>query len=424
MRGLIIIALILLPMLALASGEVNQKMIAEVMSGKVKTAKASWWGFDPIDSTDSLQAAINSGVKKLVVDNLGQPWIVRPIKLASDQEIVFERGVEVLAKQGEFTGGNDCLFRSDNGKNITLSGYGATLHMRRDDYAKPPYKKAEWRMGLSFNSCSNVKVIGLTVAESGGDGIYLGSATKGITNKNITIKDVICDKNYRQGISVITAENLLIENTIMSNTGGASPQSGIDFEPNEPTERLVNIVVRKCRTEHNRGQGYQFYLGQLDAASVPVSVRFEKCISIGEGDNSAYVHTRSGRNQTVTGKIEFIDCSFKDAVKSGARVINVSTTNLKVRFADCSVFPAEKTAVAPIVIQSSPGAVDPVGFAEFIDCTVSDWPNRNPLVYINGGKVPMQGITGKLNLRSKDEQRTVELTPKLLEAWTAAPLQK
>lgn len=421
MRNLVMImtALLMLPVLSFASGEVNQKMIAEVLSGKVKTAKASWWGFNPEDSTDSLQAAINSGAKKLVIENLGKPWIVRPMKLASDQEIVFSRGVEVLAKQGEFLGTNDCLFRSEGGKNITLSGYDATLRMRRDEYAKPPYKKAEWRMGIAFFSCSNVTVRGLTITESGGDGILLCTSGSGATNKDIKIKDVILDKNYRQGISVTNAENLLIENTIMRNTGGTAPQAGIDFEPDLQTERLVNIVVRKCKTEHNGWVGYLLFIPNLDAASAPVSIRFEKCVSIGDTDSSVYLQTRNVPKETVTGKIEFVDCSFKDAPNAGVQVIDVPSKSLAVRFINCSISAAEKTATAPIIIRSTSTAKNPVGFAEFTNCTVWERPNRNPLVYNNEGNMPMQGVSGTLNLKSKGKQRTVELTPQVLDAWAA-----
>ncbi len=421
MRGLSLMmaVLVLLPLAAYAAGEVNQKMIDAVKSGKARTAKASWWGFEADDSTDALQAAIRSGAKRVVVENLGKPWIVRPIRLAGDQEIVFEPGVEVLAKRGEFVGGDDCLFRADNARNITLTGRGATLRMRRDDYAKPPYKKAEWRMVLSFCSCTNVTVQGLTLAESGGDGIYLGTATKGVTNKDITIRDVICDGNYRQGISVITAENLLIENSVMRNTAGTNPQSGIDFEPNKPTECLKNVIVRNCRTENNRGDGYQFYLNLMDATSEPVSVRFEKCVSVGETGSSAYVSTLNSPEKAVAGKIEFVDCTLKGATTAAATVINVPTDGCKVRFVNCEMMPSEKAA-APIVIHSNSHASRPVGGVEFVDCVVPDRPGRKPLVYTNGAKVPLEGVSGTLILDREGARRTVELTPELLEEWTAA----
>ncbi|MGI6083262.1 MAG: hypothetical protein ACOYEP_10350, partial [Limnochordia bacterium] len=36
--------------------------LSEVRAGMHTEANALWWGFDPEDATDSLQAAINSGV--------------------------------------------------------------------------------------------------------------------------------------------------------------------------------------------------------------------------------------------------------------------------------------------------------------------------------------------------------------------------
>lgn len=414
-------AIVLLPVFA--SGAANEEMKAAVLSGKVKTAKASWWGFDSEDSTDALQAAINSGARKLIVDNVGKPWIVRPMKLASDQEVVFERGVEVLAKKDEFRGGGDCLFHSDNGKNIILRGYGATLRMRRDDYAKPPYSKAEWRMVLSLCSCSNVKVLGLTLSESGGDGIYLGTATKGVPNRDIVIKDVICDKNYRQGISVISAENLLIENTVLRNTGGTAPQSGIDFEPNDPTERLTNIVMRKCRTENNRGDGYQFYLGLMNGSSTPVSVRIENCVSVGEHGHSTWICSSNGRGRGVYGRIEFVGCSFKDAKTAGASIVDVPAYTLKTRFDNCSFFPA-KSAEAPAVIRSSSGAKQPVGGVEFADCRVPDRSGAPLVRYTRYGKAPIEAVSGTLLLDRNGDTSRVELTPQMLDAWTWSPESK
>ena len=64
------------------------------------------------DSTRALQAAINSGAAKVIVDNLGKPWIVDPITLGGDQELFFEKGTEVLAKKGSFKGTGDSLFRA------------------------------------------------------------------------------------------------------------------------------------------------------------------------------------------------------------------------------------------------------------------------------------------------------------------------
>jgi hypothetical protein len=125
-RPLPLIFIALLMALPLCAQQVNQEMIDQVAAGEITEARASWWGFDEEDSTEALQAAINSGAPKLIVENMGKPWIVRPMSLASNQEIIFEEGCEILAKRGEFKGRNDTLFTARGVENVTIRGYGAT----------------------------------------------------------------------------------------------------------------------------------------------------------------------------------------------------------------------------------------------------------------------------------------------------------
>ena len=77
-------------------------------------------GCDPVEATAALQAALNSGARKVVVENMGAPWIMDNIQLASDHEIVFEKGVVVQARRGAFQGKGDTLFSASLKTNITL----------------------------------------------------------------------------------------------------------------------------------------------------------------------------------------------------------------------------------------------------------------------------------------------------------------
>ncbi|MGC9317100.1 MAG: right-handed parallel beta-helix repeat-containing protein [Armatimonadota bacterium] len=404
-----------------AMGQVNQEMIDRVAAGEVTEARASWWGFDPEDSTEALQAAINSGAERLIVEDMGRPWIVRPIELASNQEIVFEDGCEVLAKRGEFKGGGDTLFTARGTDNVTLRGYGATWRMWQEDYDNPDlYKKAEWRHCLSLRGASNINVYGLLLADSGGDGIYIGRGEGGATNLNVHIKDVVCDNNYRQGISVITAENLLIEDTIMRNTSGTAPQAGIDFEPNRPDERLVNVVMRNCLTENNNGSGYALYLRSLKADSEPVSIRLESCRAVGDHGSAVAITTDDTIDSAVAGTIEFVGCELEGSDGVGIRVAKPAEQGL-VRFVDCTVrdVAAEQPTIAPIIFRSGGGAADAVGGVHFENVVVQDPVDRDPMGYVDqGGGIPLKMITGTLVLVDEDGQRTeVELTEELLGEW-------
>src|SRR4051794_27369949 len=130
--------------------ESNPTAVQEVLSGKRTEANAAWWGFDERDATKALQAAIRSGAKQLTVPNVGKPWVVGPLLLESDQEILFEKGVVVQALKGSFLGVDDALFTADGKVNIILRGDRAEWVMRKNDYRKAPYAKAEWRTCLTL----------------------------------------------------------------------------------------------------------------------------------------------------------------------------------------------------------------------------------------------------------------------------------
>ncbi|MGD9495546.1 MAG: right-handed parallel beta-helix repeat-containing protein [Armatimonadota bacterium] len=419
------LTLMLLMMAAgVASCQVNQEMIDRVAAGEVTEARASWWGYDAEDATACLQAAIDSGVPKLIVENMGTPWIVTPITLRSNQEIIFEEGVEVLAKRGEFQPIGAALFRGSMIENLILRGYGATFRMWRDDYANPElYRHGEWRHCLNLSGCSNVQVLGLTLTESGGDGIYLGSGTDRLPCRNIVIKDVTCDANYRQGISVICAQDLLIEDCVLSNTAGAPPEAGIDFEPNDPRERLVNVVMRNCLTTGNRTSGYVVAVPQLDATSEPLSMRFENCRSVNDGHNPASVTLGATLAGAVDGTIEFVGCSFEGGRNAGLQICKPAERG-RVRVADCQILDCatSRTTLAPIMLASRAGGDAPVGGVQFDAVLVRDSVDRPPLGYNDqSGGLPLRDVTGAIIVEREGRRTTYELTPELLAQW--APVQ-
>ena len=311
--------------------------VAKVAAGELQEARASWWGFDPADSTRFLQAAIDSRVPRLIVDRMPSPWIVLPLRGVSNQELFLEPGAVVEAKRGEYQSPNACLLTFKACENIRLVGPGATLRMQHADYMKPPYKKSEWRHALNLLSCRNVLVEGLTIASSGGDGIYVGSTGGNLPRcVDVVIRNVTCRDNHRQGISVITADNLLIENTLLCDTHGTPPAAGIDFEPNHPNECLRNCVMRNCRAENNEGCGYATWAGQLSATSTPVDIRFENCTSTGNRLAAFFAwNSRSGRD--VGGRVTLRDCRFGKSLSP--QTIDFRENNrgtLKYDIADCS----------------------------------------------------------------------------------------
>ena len=314
---------------AVASAAPRPDLVERVNKGELAEARVSWWGFDRTDSTRFIKAALASKAKKVVFDRMEGPWYSTPqmVRGRDGLHVSFERGAELVALRGFFTNRVDALLTFSNVKNLRLSGYGASIRMWRCDYARPPYCWSEWRHAVTFMNVENATVEGLRIEESGGDGLYLNGV------KDCVVRDVICDRNYRQGISVISAENLLIENCTLCNTKGTPPAAGIDFEPNNMAESLVNCVMRNCTIADNEGAGIDMALVCLNGKSKDVSLRFENCRVIGNRQGLRLGSENPPLNE-LKGTIDLRNCLF-DRSQSGIVLNENDGMPIKINLDGC-----------------------------------------------------------------------------------------
>ena len=182
--------------------------------------------------------------------------------------------------------------------------------MRKSDYRKRPYDQAEWRHAISLRGAARARIAGLRVESAGGDGIYVGVQRREgehIPCEDLTLQDLEIFDSHRQGVSVISARRLLIEDSLISGSTGAMPMSGIDFEPNGDDPGFNDCVVRRCRIAANAGVGILFVLSRLGADSSPVSVRIEDCAV----DNPPVAVWLRGLDNHVRGTLTFSGISFR-----------------------------------------------------------------------------------------------------------------
>lgn len=349
----------LAPAARAADNTANPDAVRAVEAGERSQANAAWWGFDEEDATQPLQEAIDAGAETLIVPDMGSPWYVEPIELTQDgQTIVFEEGVVIEAKAGAFHDRRASLFTAESVEDLTLHGYGATWRMRIDDYQSDAYEPSGWRHGLALLSARNVEIAGLRIEDTGGDGIYIGRA--GVYDErdvresghceNITIRDVVCDNNHRQGISVISVRGLLIEDCVLMNTDGTPPAAGIDFEPNNPTDVLVDCVLRNTHFRGNR-RGVFIYLRALNDTSEPVSILVENCHIAQE---SVGLDVAAVRDRAPQGTIEFRNVVV-DGVNS--RIRDKSPNGVDVILTECTFIDGHVNFHASLPIASSVGGV-------------------------------------------------------------------
>ena len=126
------------------------------------------------------------------------------------------------------------------GRKIKLHGNGSIIG---DKYTHLD-NKWEWGMGISIHNSNDIEVSDITVKNCWGDCIYIDD-----NSKNIHINNCILDNGRRQGISVISGDNILIENCLILNVKGTAPQYGIDIEPDKD-KRIGKVVVKNVHVKN------------------------------------------------------------------------------------------------------------------------------------------------------------------------------
>lgn len=374
--------------------------LALVQKGELKTVHASWWGFNSEDSTEALIQAINSKAPQIIIDKMEAPWITaKTLLLPSDIEIIFEEGAELQAKRGEFKGKGDCLVKIHQSRNVTIRGLGkgATLRMHKKDYHSDAYENSEWRHCISLSGSHNISISNLKLLESGGDGIYFGVTATLECSTEVTVKNVICDGNNRQGISVIGGVNCLVEDCQFINTSGTPPAAGIDFEPNRPGEHIDNFILRNCFSGNNLGCGYLFSLGNFTAPSGSLNITLENCRSNNDKGSALVFYKPNGAGRDTPGKVLIKNCTFEN--NAASIIFNGSCANgFKTVFENVELRNiASNTEKAPIQFGYAPHSTGLAGNILFKNVNVYDTIDRDPFEFINGGTTGgLEKISGKI----------------------------
>ncbi len=290
-----------------------------------------------MDHNRALVMAMKSYYDTIVLDRRPEPWVFAPLKIweAKNKVLILESGVEVRAKKNAFKKTSNSLWQFILCENIQILGNGATFSMNKEEYIE-----GEWRHGISLRACKDVEIRDITIRDSGGDGIYLaGWNQKGTFSENITIDGIQSINNKRQGISIISARNVKISNSLFAETKGTLPSAGLDIEPDHPEDVISQIEITDCIFRDNDHAGIMLGLGKLDENSHPISIVIRNSIL---RNNHVPTHPRSAaeviiganRESPVKGNVLFDKCVFEDS-KWGIFYSRKRSDAFTVTFTDC-----------------------------------------------------------------------------------------
>lgn len=139
------------------------------------------------------------------------------------------------------------IIRGRNVNNVKI--IGGTIQGDRNEHQGVD---GEWGHGINLRDCNNV-YIRTKCIDCWGDGIFLGGGSS--PTKNVVIENTISDNNRRQGLSMVYTENVKIYNSHFTNTNGTYPEAGIDMEPSNANESVINTSIINCNFSGNRKTG-------------------------------------------------------------------------------------------------------------------------------------------------------------------------
>lgn len=196
-------------------------------------------GTNSIDTTKGLNKALEY-CKKENIENVklkeGEYLINDTINIPSNENINLNSSTIIMQENDE-THYN--IFRISNKENIIIKN--GKLIGDKDLHNYSGNSTHEWGMGINIVGSSNVDLENLEISKMTGDGIYIASGES--NSSNIKVENCLIHDNRRQGISIISGEQIEICNNEIYKIEGTSPQSGIDLEANNETQKIDNIDI-------------------------------------------------------------------------------------------------------------------------------------------------------------------------------------
>jgi len=219
-----------------------------------------------VDDTDALQSAIDRASvvrgKVFVPRGIYLVNAVKGISIRNNLLLHFDEGAILKAAPTE--NANYSILRISNASDVVI--VGGVLQGER--YAHLG-RTGEWGMGVYVEKSHGVVIKNLISKDNWGDGFYVAGASS-----DVRFCSVVADGNRRQGLSIVSAENILVKNSIFINTKGTSPEAGIDIEPNEAQSvSRVNIINSKIL--RNNGSGVAAYASSQKRKSLISNIRIE-----------------------------------------------------------------------------------------------------------------------------------------------------
>lgn len=234
------------------SERVEQAIIDTIESGEYEELIAAvanenvFFCVYPTMSQEIIQNAINThsaikftpGIYTVYIPATGDFGYSIP----SNRTIWFDNAT--IRKAGSFEHEYDNILLIDGSSNVALFGTGTVDYNR----AATQLDSGEHGMCMTIGGgASHILISGIHFVNAWGDGLYVNNANY------VRIKDVLCQNNRRNAISLIAGQHMRISDSYFLDSTGTAPGAGISIENNSSNDVLADVELRHCFCSGNVG---------------------------------------------------------------------------------------------------------------------------------------------------------------------------
>lgn len=187
------------------------------------------------------------------------------LKLKSKHEIIFQKESKLILKPS--SKGRYALLHIIGLNDVTLRN----VNLEGDRYSHKG-TLGEWGMGIEIRDSKNITIQDPKISRFWGDGIYIA----GKKTNNIFINGGLVKNNRRNGISIISGDNIHLKNILIEDTKkGVYPMSAIDIEPNSYEKDYLGKIFLENIVSRNNLRGISIVLSNYlseNPSSIDITV--------------------------------------------------------------------------------------------------------------------------------------------------------
>lgn len=163
----------------------------------------------------------------------------------------------------------------------------------------------EWGHGIYVRGSSNVTVRDTHISNCWGDGLVVAGATMweapAVPSKNVFVANIVCTGCRRQGMSIGYVNDVKVYDSEFSNSNGATPQCGVDIEP-ENGNTSYKVLFDNCLVRGNARYGMLLYKGSQGVTVRNCTVEDNgSCGIVTRNAIATFITASTIRNNSATG---------------------------------------------------------------------------------------------------------------------------